>query len=135
MVTIDNLRDRADAPLGHWPDALIVIAVAALLAFAIYWTGARIVWRIARPYPVTSVLLRPIDKPVLGMLIVLALEFTFWPAPDTLRFIVTDTADNLRARRSQDAGSDEAIKWLQPIGHRSGRSELDRTDGAVSGAA
>ncbi|MGF6759113.1 hypothetical protein [Paraburkholderia sp. GAS42] len=135
MVTIDNLRDRADAPLGRWPGALIVIAVAALLAFAIYWTGTRIVWRIARPYPVTSVLLRHIDKPALGVLIVLALEFTFWQAPDTLRFIVTDTADNLRARRSQDAGSDEAIKWLQPIGHRSGRSELDRTDGAVSGAA
>jgi small-conductance mechanosensitive channel len=88
MVTIDDLDRFTDAPLHNWAGALIVTALALVLAFGVYWVGARIVRRIARPYPSTTVFLRHIGKPVAAVLMIVALEVIWWEAPDTLHLIV-----------------------------------------------
>src|SRR5258708_948142 len=130
MPTLDDLSRIAEAPLHTWLGALIVSVIATVLALGIHRVGARIVTRIARPYPLTSVVLRYIDKPSLFVLVILMLEAVWWEAPDTLTFITPlrdaaaialigaitwlsvrsaaaiiqahplDTADNLQARRS-----------------------------------
>ncbi|PQV50789.1 mechanosensitive ion channel-like protein [Paraburkholderia sp. BL21I4N1] len=87
MPTLDDFARIAEAPLHSWLGALIVSVVAALLALGIQRVGARIVTRIARPYPLTSVVLRYIDKPSRLFLVILALEAVWWEAPDTLNFI------------------------------------------------
>ncbi|PRX31411.1 mechanosensitive ion channel-like protein [Paraburkholderia sp. BL18I3N2] len=87
MPTLDDLSRMAEAPLHTWPGALIVSVIAMVLAVGIHQIGARIVTRLARPYPLTSVVLRYIDKPSLFVLVILALEAVWWEAPDTLTFI------------------------------------------------
>ncbi|NYH19757.1 small-conductance mechanosensitive channel [Paraburkholderia bryophila] len=87
VPTLDDFARIAEAPLHTWLGALIVSVVAALLALGIQRVGARIVTRIARPYPLTSVVLRYIDKPSRLFLVILALEAVWWEAPDTLTFI------------------------------------------------
>jgi small-conductance mechanosensitive channel len=87
MVTIDDLDRFTDAPLHNWAGALIVTALALVLAFGVYWVGARIVRRLARPYPHITVFLRYIDKQVLTVLLIVALEVIWWEAPDTLHLI------------------------------------------------
>lgn len=87
MPTFDDLTHLADAPLHTWLGALIVLLVAMLAAVTVHRVGARIVTRIARPYPLTSVVLRYIDKPSLFVLVILALEAVWWEAPDTLTFV------------------------------------------------
>ncbi|RDK03872.1 mechanosensitive ion channel family protein [Paraburkholderia lacunae] len=87
MPTFDELSRIAEAPLHTWLGALTVSVIAALLAAGVQRVGARIVTRIARPYPLTSVVLRYIDKPSLFVLVILMLEAVWWEAPDTLMFI------------------------------------------------
>ncbi|MFL9999933.1 mechanosensitive ion channel [Paraburkholderia dipogonis] len=87
MPTLDELSRMAEAPLHTWLGALIVSVIAMVLAVGIHRIGARIVKRLARPYPLTSVVLRYIDKPSLCVLVILALEAVWWEAPDTLTFI------------------------------------------------
>ncbi|MBN3852888.1 mechanosensitive ion channel [Paraburkholderia sp. Ac-20340] len=84
-----RLADAADAPLQTWPGTLIVSALALLIALSIHWIGARVVRRIARPYPHASVCVRYVHQPARVLLAVMALEFVWWQAPDTLRFIGT----------------------------------------------
>ena len=87
MPTLDDLSRMAEAPLHTWLGALIVSVIGMVLAVGIHRIGARIVTRLARPYPLTSVVLRYIDKPSLFVLVILALEAVWWEAPDTLTFI------------------------------------------------
>ncbi|HEV3425102.1 MAG TPA: mechanosensitive ion channel domain-containing protein [Paraburkholderia sp.] len=88
MQSIDDLTHIAAAPLHSWPGALVVTAIVLLLAIAVHRVGARVVKRIARPYPLTSVILRYIDRPALAVLVILALQFVWWEAPGTLDFII-----------------------------------------------
>ncbi|MFM0175324.1 mechanosensitive ion channel family protein [Paraburkholderia sediminicola] len=87
MPTLDELSRMAEAPLHTWLGALIVSVIGMVLAVGIHRIGARIVTRLARPYPLTSVVLRYIDKPSLFVLVILALEAVWSEAPDTLTFI------------------------------------------------
>ncbi|WP_144107821.1 mechanosensitive ion channel family protein [Paraburkholderia sp. BCC1886] len=87
MPTFDDLSRIADSPMHSWLGALIVSGFALLLAIGIHYVGSRIVTRVARPYPLTSVVLRYIDKPSRVALMILALEAVWWEAPDTLTFI------------------------------------------------
>ncbi|WP_345814095.1 mechanosensitive ion channel domain-containing protein [Paraburkholderia sp. PREW-6R] len=87
MLTLDDLSRIAEAPMHAWPGALFVSVIATLLALGVHRVGARIVMRIARPYPLMSVVLRYIDKPSQFVLVVLALEAVWWEAPDTLNFV------------------------------------------------
>ncbi|XUW89885.1 mechanosensitive ion channel family protein [Burkholderia sp. M6-3] len=90
MPFLDELNhlDRiAEAPLHTWLGALMISVVVVLIGIGMHRVGARIVTRIARPYPLTSVVLRYIDKPSLFALTILALEAVWWEAPDTLTFI------------------------------------------------
>ncbi|MDR3096556.1 MAG: mechanosensitive ion channel family protein [Paraburkholderia sp.] len=91
MPTVDDLSlfasHFADAPLQNWLGVLFVSAVALVFVLAIHWLGARVVRRIARPYPHVSVFVRAIHQPVRVVLAVLALEFVWWQAPDALRYI------------------------------------------------
>ncbi|HEV3430370.1 MAG TPA: mechanosensitive ion channel domain-containing protein [Paraburkholderia sp.] len=93
MPTIDSFSDfatrLADAPLQNWLGTLIVSALALAFAFSLHWLGARVVRRIARPYPHVSVFVRYVHQPARVLLGVVALEFVWWQAPDTLRFIST----------------------------------------------
>jgi small-conductance mechanosensitive channel len=57
-----------------------------VFAISAHWIGSRILMRIARPYPLMSVVLRFIDKPALALLIILGLGFVLVEAPDTLPF-------------------------------------------------
>jgi small-conductance mechanosensitive channel len=57
-----------------------------LFAIGVHRVGARILMRIARPYPLMSVVLRFIDKPALALLIILGLGFVLVEAPDALPF-------------------------------------------------
>ncbi|TGP42918.1 mechanosensitive ion channel [bacterium M00.F.Ca.ET.228.01.1.1] len=84
---LDQLDHIAEAPLHTWPGALLVSLIAGLIAVGVHRVGARIVTRIARPYPLTSVVLRYIEKPALFVLLIVALEAVWWEAPDTLTFI------------------------------------------------
>jgi small-conductance mechanosensitive channel len=66
---------------------LIVAVIVAVVAIGIHRVGARVVMRIARPHPLTSVVLRYVDKPSLFVLVILVLEGVWSEAPDTLRHI------------------------------------------------
>ncbi|WP_322059715.1 mechanosensitive ion channel family protein [Paraburkholderia sp. J63] len=91
MPTIDDLSlfasRFADAPLQNWLGTLFVSVIALVFTLAIHWLGARVVRRLARPYPRVSGFVRAIHQPVRVVLAVLALEFVWWQAPDTLHFI------------------------------------------------
>lgn len=87
MLSFDHFIDLAERPLGTWPGALVVAVIAVLFAVGVHRAGARILTRIARPYPLMSVVLRYIDKPALVLLIILGLGFMIFEAPDTLPFI------------------------------------------------
>ena len=87
MLSIDHFLDLAERPLGTWPGALVVAAIATLFAVGVHRIGARILTRIARPYPLMSVVLRYIDTPALVLLIILGIGFMIFEAPDTLPFI------------------------------------------------
>jgi small-conductance mechanosensitive channel len=87
MPTIDDFTRLADGPLQNWFGTLIVSGFAFLFAIAAHWLGGRVLRRIARPYPRVSVFLRYVQKPAFAVLVILALEFVWWQAPDTLRFI------------------------------------------------
>jgi small-conductance mechanosensitive channel len=88
MITLDRFLDIAERPLGTWFGALGAAAVMIVIAVGIHRVGARILTRIARPYPLMSVVLRYIDKPALVLLIILALAFVIFEAPDTLPFVL-----------------------------------------------
>lgn len=87
MLTIDDLARIADAPLQNWLGTFIVSAVALAFAVAVHWLGARVLRRLARPYRRVSLFVRRVRQPALAVLVILALEFVWWQAPDTLRFI------------------------------------------------
>jgi small-conductance mechanosensitive channel len=86
MISFDTLLRLAAAPLNTWPGALVVAALAALFALFLHRLGSQILQRIARPYPIMTVVLRYIRKPALVLLIILALGFVVVEAPDTLPF-------------------------------------------------
>ncbi|MFM0035621.1 mechanosensitive ion channel [Paraburkholderia strydomiana] len=87
MSTLDDFSLVAEAPLHTWFGALIVSVIVAVVAIGIHRVGARVVMRIARPHPLTSVVLRYVDKPSLFVLVILVLEGVWSEAPDTLRHI------------------------------------------------
>ncbi|MEM5317802.1 mechanosensitive ion channel domain-containing protein [Paraburkholderia sp. JHI869] len=87
MPTLDDFSGFTDAPLQDWLGTLLVSALALVFAFAMHWVGGRVLLRVARPYPRVSVFLRYIRKPALAVLAILAIEFVWWQAPDTLRHI------------------------------------------------
>jgi small-conductance mechanosensitive channel len=86
MINFESFERIASAPLNAWPGAIVVATLAVLFAIGIHRVGARILVRIARPYPLMSVVLRFIDKPALALLIILALGFVLVEAPDSLPF-------------------------------------------------
>jgi small-conductance mechanosensitive channel len=86
MISFDSFERIASAPLNSWPGTFVVAALAVVFAIGAHWIGARILVRIARPYPLMSVVLRFIDNPALALLIILALGFVVVEAPDTLPF-------------------------------------------------
>lgn len=87
MPSIDDLSRIANAPLQTWLGTLIVSAVALVFAAAVHWLGSRVLRRIAGPYPRVSVIVRYVRQPALAVILILAAEFVWWQAPDTLRFI------------------------------------------------
>lgn len=87
MLTTDDLARIADAPLHTWPGAIAVSVLVLAFAVALHRIGARILTRLARPYPLTTLILRYINKPALAVLMILGLEFVWWEAPDTLPVI------------------------------------------------
>ena len=87
MPTLDDFTRLADGPLQTWFGTLIMSAFAFVLALTAHWIGKRVVRRLARPYPRVSVFVRYVQKPALAVLVVLSLEYVWWQAPDTLRFI------------------------------------------------
>lgn len=87
METIDTLSLVADASLQTWHGTFIFSAVAIAVAVATHWLGSRVLRRLALPYPRVSVFLRNIRLPALAVLIILALEFVWSQALDTLHFI------------------------------------------------
>src|SRR5258708_7219642 len=89
MLTLDDLSRIAEGARQSGPGVRMVRAIGVLQALGAYWLGPRVVRRNARPHPLTSFFLRYIDKPVLGVLLVVALEIVLWEAPDTLHFIVS----------------------------------------------
>ncbi|TDV36460.1 small-conductance mechanosensitive channel [Paraburkholderia caballeronis] len=89
LLTVDDLARIADAPLKTWLGASFVAALGVLFAIAVHWVGGRVIRRVARPYPQISLFVRYINRPSLGVMIVLALEFVLWQAPDELHFVTT----------------------------------------------
>ncbi|SDB95463.1 mechanosensitive ion channel family protein [Paraburkholderia lycopersici] len=87
MPTLDDFSHFADAPLQNWLGTLLASVLAFVFAFAVHWLGGRVLLRVARPYPRVSVFLRDVRKPALVVLAILAVEFVWWQAPDTLRHI------------------------------------------------
>jgi small-conductance mechanosensitive channel len=87
MYTFDDLNRAAEAPLHTWFGALVVSVIVVAVAIGVHRFGARIVMRIARPHPLTSVVLRYIDKPSLFVLVIMVLEGVWSEAPDTLNYI------------------------------------------------
>ena len=84
MITLDDLRRIADAPLHTWLGTLLMSALAVLVAIAVHGLGARVVRRVARPYPVASAVVREINRPSRVVLAFLALEFLWLQVADTL---------------------------------------------------
>jgi small-conductance mechanosensitive channel len=105
MITLDDLRRIADAPLHSWPGTLLTSLVAVLVAAAVHGLGARVVRRVARPYPITSAVVRYIDKPSRVVLAFLALEFLWLQVADALPF-----AGGLRTVAA--VGLIVALTWL-----------------------
>jgi len=87
MPTLDDLSGFADAPLQNWLGTLFVSALALVFALAAHWLGGRVLLRVARPYPRVNLFLRHVRKPALAVLVIVALQFVWWQAPDTLRHI------------------------------------------------
>ncbi|WP_277186326.1 mechanosensitive ion channel family protein [Caballeronia sp. BR00000012568055] len=87
MLSFDHFLDLAERPLGTWPGALAVAAVVILVAIGVHRIGARILTRVARPYPLMSVVLRYIDTPALVLLIIAGIGFVIFESPDTMPFI------------------------------------------------
>ncbi|PCE24331.1 mechanosensitive ion channel family protein [Burkholderia ubonensis] len=105
MISLDELRRIADAPLHSWLGTLIVSAFILLVGAAAHRIGARIVKRIASPYPMLSVVLRYIDRPSLVTLALLALEFVWVQADDGMAFV--------RGMRTAAAvGTIVSLTWL-----------------------
>jgi small-conductance mechanosensitive channel len=88
MITIDEIARIPDAPLHTWLGTCAVSALVLAFAVCVHRIGARIVKRIARPYPFMSVILLYIDKPSLFVLALLGLQFIWWEAPETLHFVI-----------------------------------------------
>lgn len=84
MISFDHFLDIASKPLDTWPGALMVAAIAVVFAIGVHNAGSRILQRVARPYPLMSVVLRYISKPALLLLVTLALGFVAAEAPDSL---------------------------------------------------
>ncbi|MDE1184336.1 mechanosensitive ion channel domain-containing protein [Paraburkholderia sp.] len=93
MPNLDDLYrffDRfTDAPLHNWIAALIVMAIVVALAVMVHRVGARIVKRIARPFPLTATILHYVDRSTLAVFVILVIEAVLWEAPDHLKFIST----------------------------------------------
>ncbi|WP_176153820.1 mechanosensitive ion channel family protein [Burkholderia vietnamiensis] len=87
MISIEEVQRIADAPLHSWLGTFCVSALVVLVFVIVHRIGARIVHRIARPYPLLSVILRYIDKPSLVTLVLLALEFVWLQANDAMSFV------------------------------------------------
>src|SRR6185437_10264005 len=87
MPTLDKFSIAAEAPLHTWFGALVVSVVLMAVAVGVHRLGARVVMRIARPHPLTSVVLRYIDKPSLFVLVILVLQCVWSEAPGTLNYI------------------------------------------------
>ncbi|MGS0892257.1 mechanosensitive ion channel family protein [Burkholderia stagnalis] len=105
MISIEELQRIADAPLHSWLGTLIVSTVVVLIVAVVHRIGARIVKRIASPYPLTRVVLRYVDRPSLVALALLALEFIWLQADDGLSFV--------RGMRTAAAvGTIVSITWL-----------------------
>ena len=105
MISIEELQRIADAPLHSWLGTLIVSVIVVLVVLIVHRLGARIVKRIAQPYPLMSVILRYIDKPSLVTLALLALEFVWLQADESMSFV--------RGMRTAAAvGSIVSLTWL-----------------------
>ncbi|HEY2605617.1 MAG TPA: mechanosensitive ion channel domain-containing protein [Paraburkholderia sp.] len=87
MPTFDEFSLAAEAPLHTWFGTLVVSVILAAVAVGVHRFGARVVLRIARPHPLTSVVLCYIDKPSLFVLVILMVEGVLAEAPDTLNYI------------------------------------------------
>jgi small-conductance mechanosensitive channel len=87
MQSIDAFSLIADATLQTWFGTFVLTAVALVFAAAVHWLGSRVLRRLARPYPRVSLFLRRVHRPALLVLLILALEFVWWQALDTLIFI------------------------------------------------
>jgi len=87
MISIEEVRRIADAPLHTWLGTLCVSVIVVLVVAIVHRLGARIVRRIAKPYPLMSAILRYIDKPSLVTLALLALEFLWVQADDGMSFV------------------------------------------------
>ncbi|SEJ68298.1 mechanosensitive ion channel family protein [Paraburkholderia diazotrophica] len=88
MLSFDDIERIVDAPMHSWPGGAVVSIIAMAIALAVQRIGARIVTRIARPYPLATIVLAHIDVPTRVLLMMLGLLSVFWVAPDTLRYIV-----------------------------------------------
>ena len=119
MITLDDLRRIADAPLHSWLGTLLTSLVAVLVAAAVHGLGARVVRRVARPYPITSAVVRYIDKPSRVVLAFLALEFLWLQVADALPF-----AGGLRHLRG---GRADRLADLAAGARRGGRRRGDRS--------
>ncbi|SMF97974.1 mechanosensitive ion channel family protein [Burkholderia singularis] len=84
MMTIDDLWRIADAPLHTWLGTLVVSALVLLAVALVHRIGARVVARIARPYPFMGVIVPYLDRPSLAVLLFLALEFLWLQTADAL---------------------------------------------------
>lgn len=87
MPTFDEFSRAAEAPLHTWFGVLVISVILVVVTVGVHRFGARIVMRIARPHPLTSVVLRYIDKPSLFVLVILVLEGVLSEAPYTLNYI------------------------------------------------
>jgi len=87
MVTFDDFGRIAAAPLHSWFGTLIVSVCLVACSIGLHWVGQRVLMRIARPYPLMSVVLRHIGRPAQFVMAIVALEIVWWEAPDTLLLI------------------------------------------------
>jgi len=87
MPTLDDFLNLRDAPLNTWLGTALVAALLVLFAIAVHWVGARVLRRIARPYPHISLFVRRIDRPVLGVVVVAAIGFVVYQTPEYLHFV------------------------------------------------
>lgn len=105
MISVEEFQRIADAPLHSWLGTLFVSIAVVFVVTIGHRLGARIVKRIAQPYPLTSAILRYIDKPSLVALVLLALEFVWLQADDGMAFV--------RGMRTAAAvGSIASLTWL-----------------------